>query len=129
MLLGQICAASCQPFIMYLPTKLAALWFADDQRVIANTIGSMSNPLGVSIMYALSPVFINETHPDWFIELTSTVCALAAFTAALSLGITSSRPQQAPSSSSEQVSSTTFWQTLKTMFKIRSFLVLLVIQI
>ncbi|KAI6177274.1 hypothetical protein M3Y97_00889000 [Aphelenchoides bicaudatus] len=123
--IGQTCAASAQPFIMYLPTKLAALWFAEDQRVIANTISSMSNPLGVAVMYALSPVFVNETHPDWFIELTSTVCALAVVTCVLSFGVTSSRPKTPPSSSSEQPSPLNFWKSIKQMFRNRAFLVLL----
>lgn len=34
-------AAIAQPFIMFAPTKLAALWFAGDQRATANMIASM----------------------------------------------------------------------------------------
>lgn len=70
-LTGQIIAASAQPFIMYLPTKLASFWFADSQRVIANTLGSMANPLGVAAMYAMSPQIVNDSNPEGFLLLVS----------------------------------------------------------
>jgi FLVCR family MFS transporter 7 len=41
LMLGQFLAACAQPFIMFVPTKLAALWFPDTQRAIANTLASM----------------------------------------------------------------------------------------
>ena len=40
---GQFLAACAQPFIMFVPTKLAALWFPDTQRALANTLASMGN--------------------------------------------------------------------------------------
>lgn len=72
-LLGQSIAACAQPFIMYLPTKLAAFWFPESQRAIANTIGSMSNPLGIAVMYATSSLFVNDSHPDDFLLLVSLI--------------------------------------------------------
>jgi hypothetical protein len=57
---------------------------------------------------------------------TSTIAALAVITCLLSFGVTSSRPKTPPSSSSEQPSEMSFWQSLKQMFQIRAFLVLLV---
>lgn len=41
LLLGQTLAACAQPFVMFAPTKLAALWFADNQRATANMAASM----------------------------------------------------------------------------------------
>ena len=38
---GQFLAAVAQPFVMFCPTKLAALWFSDTQRALANTVTSM----------------------------------------------------------------------------------------
>lgn len=70
-LLGQCVAAIAQPFIMYLPTKLAAYWFPDSQRAIANTLGSMANPLGIAVMYATSNLFVNDSHRDAFVLLVS----------------------------------------------------------
>ncbi|ETN77321.1 hypothetical protein NECAME_03221 [Necator americanus] len=63
---GQTVAAFAQPFVMFLPTKLAAFWFPPDQRVIANTLSSMSNPIGIAVMYSISPTIINESHPNAF---------------------------------------------------------------
>ena len=68
-LCGQCIAACAQPFIMYLPTKLAAYWFPDSQRAIANTLGSMANPLGIAVMYATANLFVNSDHPDAFVLL------------------------------------------------------------
>lgn len=41
LLLGQTLAACAQPFVMFAPTKLAALWFAGNQRATANMLASM----------------------------------------------------------------------------------------
>ena len=40
---GQILAACTQPLVLSMPTKLAALWFGDHERTLANTIASMGN--------------------------------------------------------------------------------------
>lgn len=40
-MLGQTFGALGQPFIIFAPTKLAALWFPDHQRATANMIASM----------------------------------------------------------------------------------------
>lgn len=41
LLAGQTLAAISQPFVMFAPTKLAALWFPDSQRATANMLASM----------------------------------------------------------------------------------------
>nr|CDJ87073.1 major facilitator superfamily transporter [Haemonchus contortus] len=70
--IGQTVAAIAQPFVMFLPTKLAAYWFPQDQRVIANTLSSMSNPIGIAVMYSFAPLIVNESHPHaFFLLLTS----------------------------------------------------------
>ena len=51
---GQGLAACAQPFLLFAPTKLAAIWFPEKQRAIANTLGSMSNPLGILCSFLLS---------------------------------------------------------------------------
>ena len=40
-LVGQILAACVQPFVLSMPTKIAALWFSDHERTKANTIATM----------------------------------------------------------------------------------------
>ncbi len=38
---GQSVAAVAQPFLLFVPTKVAALWFQGDQRATANMLTSM----------------------------------------------------------------------------------------
>ena len=45
-LTGTAVIAIGQPFFLVTPTKLAAQWFRTDQRLLANSIASLSNPLG-----------------------------------------------------------------------------------
>ena len=69
---GQGLAAFAQPFLLFAPTKLAATWFPEQQRAIANTLGSMSNPLGILCSFLLSaglvegpediPLMVSGTH-------------------------------------------------------------------
>ena len=40
-LVGQAISACSQPIILAIPTKLAALWFADNERTLANTLASL----------------------------------------------------------------------------------------
>ena len=40
-MVGQAIAACTQPLVLSMPTKLAALWFGDHERTVANTIASM----------------------------------------------------------------------------------------
>jgi FLVCR family MFS transporter 7 len=47
--LGQFIAAAAQPVILSCPTVLAAQWFGENERAIANMIGSVSNPVGVAV--------------------------------------------------------------------------------
>ncbi|KAG8130368.1 hypothetical protein E2320_016912, partial [Naja naja] len=60
LLVGQCLCAGAQPLIIFAPTKLAALWFPEDQRATANMIASMSNPLGMLIVNLLSPTIAPE---------------------------------------------------------------------
>ena len=38
---GQTLAALAQPFVLFAPTKLAALWFPEEQRAISNTLATI----------------------------------------------------------------------------------------
>jgi len=38
---GQALAACAQPFMLFAPTKVAAVWFKDTQRATANMIASI----------------------------------------------------------------------------------------
>ena len=44
-MVGQIVSACSQPLVLSMPTKLAALWFGDNERTIANTMASLGIPI------------------------------------------------------------------------------------
>lgn len=124
-LTGQCIAACAQPFIMYLPTKLAALWFPDGQRTVANTFGSMSNPLGILMAMSISPAIVNSASGSQILLLNLVLfapCALVAFMA--TFGVCSSVPPTPPTSSAASVSPP-FFPGLKLALRNRPFLVLI----
>lgn len=63
LVLGQAIAAAGQPFFMNMPPKLANVWFPAHQRVSADTICSMSAPLGAAVGFLL-PSMITGGNPD-----------------------------------------------------------------
>ena len=65
-LVGQLIAACGQPLISCAPAKLAALWYGENERVIAVTVGTAFQPIGVAIGYVLPAFFVTEadTYPE-----------------------------------------------------------------
>ncbi|XP_026917228.1 solute carrier family 49 member A3 isoform X2 [Acinonyx jubatus] len=57
---GQSLCALAQTLVVFSPAKLAALWFPEHQRVTANMIGTMSNPLGILVANLLSPALVKK---------------------------------------------------------------------
>ncbi|KHJ92854.1 hypothetical protein OESDEN_07246 [Oesophagostomum dentatum] len=146
---GQTIAAFAQPFVMFLPTKLAAFWFPQDQRVLANTLSSMSNPIGIAVMYSIAPLIVNESHPNafpllasfqiiptarilWSAHLkgsfqTGSCAALATITAAFTLFITRSKPPTPVAASRDSdIEVPGFWEGVKRCFSSKSYWVLAV---
>ena len=39
--IGQTIAALAQPFVLFAPTKLSALWFGEDERAVSNMLATM----------------------------------------------------------------------------------------
>ncbi|CAJ0954173.1 unnamed protein product, partial [Mesorhabditis belari] len=100
---GQCVAAFAQPFVMFLPTKLSAFWFPDDQRNIANTLASMANPLGIAAMYMAASLFVNEHHPTRFLFMNSVVGGVAVVAGVMSLAVTRNEPPTPVSASKNDV--------------------------
>ncbi|CAI2358250.1 unnamed protein product [Caenorhabditis sp. 36 PRJEB53466] len=124
-LTGQAVAAFAQPFVMFLPTKLAAYWFADNERAIANTLASMSNPIGIAVMYSLAPVFVNQNNPDNFFNMNIAVTAVATIPVLLSLFIRKSKPPTpATPSRGDDVHEPKFLEGVVKCFKSKTFIVL-----
>ncbi|XP_053406794.1 solute carrier family 49 member A3-like isoform X2 [Mercenaria mercenaria] len=114
-LTGQVLAACAQPFIMFAPTKLAAIWFAGDQRATANMLASMANPLGILVANLLAPNVVQGQKDIplllWIITAPSLLVMFMA-----TFGICSSVPPTPPTSSAEEKSEP-FFQGLKQIVK------------
>ncbi|KAH3789896.1 solute carrier family 49 member A3-like [Dreissena polymorpha] len=121
-LTGQILAACAQPFIMFAPTKLAALWFAGDQRATANMMASMANPLGIMVANLLAPNIVQQQQDIptllWIITAPTLATLLMA-----TFGVCSSIPPTPPTSSAEEKSEP-FFQGLKQILRNRHYWVL-----
>lgn len=57
---GHIFSAASQPFFMFIPTKVASIWFPENQRATANSIMSMCNPLGILAANIFSPLIVQQ---------------------------------------------------------------------
>ncbi|XP_035504994.1 solute carrier family 49 member A3 [Scophthalmus maximus] len=123
-MLGQTLGAVAQPLIIFTPTKLAALWFPEHQRATANTIASMSNPLGILLANIVSPTMARTADQIPVLLLAYAIPAcLICFLA--TVGIRSSTPHTPPSASAESSGSEPFVQGIKLLLKNRAYLVLL----
>lgn len=124
---GQTVAAFAQPFVMFLPTKLASYWFPQDQRVIANTLSSMSNPIGIAVMYSFAPLIVNESHPSAFPLLTGICCGLAGVTVLFALFIRRSKPPTPSAASHDDgIEIPGFLQGVKLCFRSKTYWILAV---
>ncbi|KAK6185219.1 hypothetical protein SNE40_007500 [Patella caerulea] len=119
LLTGQLIAACAQPFIMFCPTKLAAVWFPGSQRATANTIASMANPLGILLANIMSPKIV-QTKAD--MPLMLWVCTGLSGLGAIiaTFGVCSSGPPTPPSASAAEVSEP-FFSGLKKLLKVKSY--------
>ncbi|NXA56502.1 S49A3 protein, partial [Nothocercus julius] len=122
---GQCLCALAQPLVIFSPTKLAALWFPDNQRATANMFASMSNPLGILIANVLSPALVPEGK---HIPLMLGVYAIPAVTACVlaTVGIHRNVPPTPPSASATNSTSQPFLTGLKMLLKNKSYLILAV---
>lgn len=121
-LAGQIMAACVQPFVLSMPTKIAALWFSDHERTKANTIGSMANPLGVLAANGIAAGLVTNKDD---IELLLVVIAVPAILTALMalFGIWSSKPPTPPAASA-LIEPVSFFDGIKTVLKNKQYLLL-----
>ncbi len=99
LLVGQCLCSIAQPFLIFVTTKFANSWFAEDQRAIANTICLGSNTLGILIGAFISPQIVNSD-----VSFVSEMCllhliatAVSLFPALMGCFILRSTPKQPPS--------------------------------
>lgn len=60
-LIGQILSACAQPFFLYSPTTLAAVWFGPKERAICTNLASVANPIGLAIVQLITPYIVTST--------------------------------------------------------------------
>jgi FLVCR family MFS transporter 7 len=63
-LLGTAFVGLAQPFYINLPARIAATWFAVDERDIAMTIASLNNPLGSAVGSFIPALFVASYTDD-----------------------------------------------------------------
>ncbi|KAK7110965.1 solute carrier family 49 member A3-like [Littorina saxatilis] len=125
LMFGQFLAACAQPFIMFVPTKLAAVWFPDTQRATANTLASMSNPLGIMVANLIAPAMVKSVQ-DLPTLLWVCTGAAAFGTILATFGICSSRPPTPPSASAAE-GTEPFFLGLKQLLKVKSYWILFMV--
>lgn len=119
---GQSLAACAQPFVVFCPTKLAALWFSGNQRATANMLSAMSNPLGIMIANLVSPAIVTSGDKiPFLLQLYSIPAVLSMLMA--TFGVCSSVPPTPPTVSAEEKSEP-FFIGLKQIFQNKSYLIL-----
>lgn len=122
---GQTLCGLAQTLIIFSPTKLAALWFPDDQRATANMIASMANPLGLLFANIFSPMIIHYTNNLLMLLIIYAIPAtIACFLA--TVGIREQVPPTPPSASVLTSSTEPFLQGIKLLLKNKAYMILLV---
>eukprot|EP00112_Aurelia_sp_Birch-Aquarium-sp1_P011234 Seg2363.3 transcript_id=Seg2363.3/GoldUCD/mRNA.D3Y31 product="Feline leukemia virus subgroup C receptor-related protein 2" protein_id=Seg2363.3/GoldUCD/D3Y31 len=56
--LGQVSAAFGQSFLLFLPPRLAAIWFPDHERATASSIGMLMSMSGVAVGYLMGSTIV-----------------------------------------------------------------------
>ena len=82
-IVGTAIAAVGQPFMLVLPTKLAAQWFDPHERDIANSIAALANPLGIMVASILAPIIVNEPSDLKYLQIYFAIPVVLSFITSL----------------------------------------------
>ncbi|XP_054648649.1 solute carrier family 49 member A3 [Dunckerocampus dactyliophorus] len=123
-MLGQTFAAVAQPLVIFTPTKMAALWFPDDQRATANMMASMANPLGILVANVVSPKIARTAQeiPALMLVYAVPACVICFLA---TVGMRRSAPPTPPSASAEHSTAEPFVHGIKLLLGNRAYLLLL----
>ncbi|MEE6511897.1 hypothetical protein FKM82_018748 [Ascaphus truei] len=122
--LGQCFCAVAQPLVLFVPAKLAAVWFPEHQRATANMISSMSNPLGILLANILSPALVSvNTDIPRMIGIYAIPAVVACILA--NAGISEKAPPSPPSASAVNSSSEPFISGLKQLMRNKAYIILM----
>ena len=57
---GQVIAAIGWPLLSLSPARLATNWFGPNERVLATTVATAAQPLGVALGFAFPSIFVRS---------------------------------------------------------------------
>lgn len=134
-ILGQSIIAIGQPLTLVAPVKIANIWFGDNQRALATTIGSLAGPVGSVIGFLLPFMFLGDHDTKDNPESPGKVRNYIIFQniVIMILGIpivffVRNRPEVAPSISALQIQRTTpepMIESVKKLVKNRDYMLLI----
>lgn len=99
MFVGQVLCAIAQPVILDSPTVLAAYWFGESERAEANTVASVSNPIGIAVGSVLAPSMVAASSDMG--SMLMTMAWISTVAAGFTIIFLKDRPPTPPSSSAE----------------------------
>ena len=103
--LGNTSAAMAQCFILFIPPRLAAVWFGDNERATASSIGVLMNMFGVAIGFLMGGTMIpSSTDFDCDVRygmyrMLISQAVFCSFLALVSLAVIADAPPTPPSRS------------------------------
>jgi cyanate permease len=122
-LIAQIGIAVGQPFILNALTKVAARWFPLPERATAAGLGSLAMYLGIVLGMALTPILVLRSDIVTMLTIYGIVAALAGI---LFLVFSRERPPT-PASPPGMDERSLVFDGLKSMLRLRDFILLMVI--
>ncbi|XP_076329018.1 solute carrier family 49 member A3-like isoform X5 [Tachypleus tridentatus] len=116
-LVGQSVASCAQPFVFFIPTKVAEKWFPEHQRALATTIIGMANPVGMMIATASASSLLSVQCTFSGIPLMNLVWSVPAIICVLlaTFGVCSSTPPTPPSSSAAVITHQPYSQGIREL--------------
>ncbi|KAI9339017.1 major facilitator superfamily domain-containing protein [Obelidium mucronatum] len=121
---GQLTAALANPFTLDAPTKVAALWFGENERLTANTVMSLATFLGSALVLPIAPWIVKEDPRN--IDVLNLVTFLITLVFALPSLAVRNKPPTPPSLAAEE-ESMPFWDGVKALSKNTEFILLFLI--
>eukprot|EP00039_Didymoeca_costata_P005797 m.84733 g.84733 ORF g.84733 m.84733 type:complete len:468 (+) comp12978_c0_seq1:206-1609(+) len=118
---GSFFAAAAQPLILGCPTLLAGTWFGEAERAMANTIMSISNPLGIAIASVISPIIVSKPSEMGTLMMVFAIPATVGFVVCVFLF--KDKPPTPPSASAHEESHP-FFEGLRLVFRSPAFVML-----
>ena len=118
-MLGQFIIALAQPYGLYAPAKVAAVWFPDNERVLANSIVSMSGMMGNGASLLVSSLIVQSTDRLPILLILTAGLALVPLIMTV-CGVWRKSPKVPPSPSAEKGLKT--WPGVKRLLRNWRFL-------